>query len=104
MLEEQPRVCIQCKSVIPACRKVPNLDFFVTGSLPLTPEQEALLGTQSLLVDIAYCKPKNQSPYQTQYNFAIPVHDVFGADIGHLYATPLDEVQALVDIFESLDP
>jgi hypothetical protein len=95
---------IQCQPIIPTRREIPNLDLLVAGSLPLTPEQEALFSTQPLLVDIADGKPENQSPYQTQYDLAIAVNYVFSTNICHLYAAPLDEIQPFVDILESLDP
>lgn len=94
---------IQCKPIIPACGEVPDLDLLVAGCLPLTPKKETFFGTKTLFVDVANCEPENKSPYQTQYDFAIPIYYVLGANIGHLYASSLDKVQAFVDILESLD-
>jgi hypothetical protein len=43
----------QRQSIVPTCGKVPYFDFIVARRLPLTPQQETLLRTQTLLVDVA---------------------------------------------------
>ena len=100
-----PTVCghdAQSQTVVPARREVAHFDFIVACSLPLAPQQQALLRTQTLLVDVADCEAQNQGPYQTQYDLAVPVDDILGTNVGHLDAPPLDVVQRLVDIFEFL--
>lgn len=48
---------IQCQPIIPAGRKVPNVNIVVAGRFPLTPQQQALLGRHALFVDIADGEP-----------------------------------------------
>lgn len=74
----------QCQSVIPACGEVPYFDLIVACCLPLTPQQETLLCTKTLLVDVADGESQNKGPYQAQYNLAVAINHILSTDIGHL--------------------
>ena len=93
---------LQCQSIVPARGEVSHFDFVVAGRLALAPQQQTLLGAQTLLVDVADGEAQNKSPNKTQDDLAVAVDDIFGANICHLNTPPLDEVQRLVDILELL--
>src|ERR1051326_4906768 len=94
---------LQCQTVVPTCRKVPHFHLFVASSLPLTPEQQALLCAEPLLVDVTDGEAQNQSPYQTQYDLPVSIHHILCPNVCHLYPSCLDEIKRLVDIFKLLD-
>jgi hypothetical protein len=94
----------QCQSVVPARGEVAHFDLVIACRLPLTPQQETLLRTQTLLVDVADGEAQNEGPDQAEDDLAVAVDDVLGADVGHLDAAALDVVKRLVDILELLHP
>lgn len=93
----------QGESIIPARGEVSDLDFVIACRLPLAPQKKSLFGAQSLFVDVADGEAQNESPYQAEYDFAIAVYNVFGADIRQLDLPTFDEIESYVDILESLD-
>jgi hypothetical protein len=48
---------LQCQSIVPACGEVADFDFIVAGRLSLTPQQQTLLGAETLFVDVANGEP-----------------------------------------------
>ncbi|KAH8633315.1 hypothetical protein IG631_11949 [Alternaria alternata] len=94
----------QCKSIVPAGGEVANFDFIVAGRLPLTPQQQTLLRTETLLVDVADGESQNEGPYQTQDDLAVTIDDVLGTGIGKLDPPASDEVERLVDVLKLLHP
>jgi hypothetical protein len=94
----------ECKSIVPAGGEVANFDFIVAGRLPLTPQQQTLLRTETLLVDVADGESQNEGPYQTQDDLAVTIDDVLGTGIGKLDPPASDEVERLVDVLKLLHP
>lgn len=94
----------ESQTVVPAGREIPDFHPFITSRLPLTPEQKPFFSSHALGIDIADGEPQDESPYQTQDNLPIPIHDIFRTDIGHLYPPPLDEIETFINIFELLNP
>lgn len=93
---------LQCQSVVPARGEVTDFDLIVAGRLPLTPQQQTLLGTETLFVDVADGEAQNEGPYQTQDDLAVAVDDIFGTGIGKLDPPTPDEVERLVDVLKLL--
>jgi hypothetical protein len=91
------------QAVVPAGAEVAHVNLVVAGGFALAPQQQALLGRHALFVDVVDCEAQNQRPYQAEYDFSIPVHDIFGAYVCHLDAARLDEVEGDVCVFEALD-
>jgi hypothetical protein len=89
--------------VVPAGGKVSHVDVVVARRLPLAPQQQALLCAEALLVDVVDCESQDQRPDQAEYDFAVPVNDVLGPNVGRLYAPPLYEIERFVDVFKPLD-
>jgi hypothetical protein len=92
----------QCQSVVPTCGEVAHFDFIVAGCLPLTPQQQTLLRTETLFVDVADGESQNEGPYQSQDDLAVAVDDVLGTSIGKLDPPTSDEVERLVDVLKLL--
>lgn len=94
----------QCEPIVPAGGEVADFDFVVAGRLPLTPQQQTLLRTETLLVDVADGESQNKGPYQTQDDLAVAIDDVLGTGIGKLDPPASDEVERFVDVLKLLHP
>lgn len=68
----------------------------------MAPQQQTLLGTQTLLVDVADGEAQNQGPDQAQDDLAVAVDDIFGTRVCQLDSSAADEVERLVDVFKLL--
>ena len=90
------------KAIIPGGGKVAHLDVLIACSLPLTPEQKALLRRLALLVNVRDCKAQDEGPDETQHDLPVPINDILRANVCHLYALASDKVERLVDILEAL--
>lgn len=83
---------IQSETIVPARRKVSNLDLVVTSSFSLTPQQQSFFCAQTLLVDVTDGKAQNEGPDETKNDFPVAVDNVFCADIRQLDAPAFDKV------------
>ena len=72
---------LQCKSVIPATTEVSHFNLVIACCLTLTPQQQALFGSQPLDADIRYCEPQDQRPYQPEYDFSIAIHHILSPNV-----------------------
>jgi len=89
--------------IIPTRAEIPDLDFVIARRLPLAPQQQALLRSHALLVDVRDGEAENEGPDQPEDNLAVAIHDVFRPDVGHLDAPRLYEVEREIGVFEALD-
>ena len=89
-------------SVIPRMAEVSNGDPIVMCSLPLQPQQKALLGFDGAFTDVTDGETRDEGPDQAENDFLIPVNDVFSPDVVNLDALGTNEVEAHVDIFKFL--
>lgn len=89
--------------IIPRAGEVPDINSLVAGCFPLAPQEEALFGRETLLIDIGDGESENEGPDQAENDLPISIHDVFGTNVGQLYASAFYEVQALVHVLELLD-
>lgn len=85
---------VQSQSIVPARRKVSDINLVIASAFPLTSQKQPLLRCQLLLVDVTDCEPQYQRPYQAEYDFPLPINHVFRADVRDLNGQPLMESRA----------
>ncbi|RUP22569.1 hypothetical protein BC936DRAFT_139079 [Jimgerdemannia flammicorona] len=110
---------LQCQPIRPTVGEVTHVNLRVGSGLALAPQQETLLGSQTLLADVwreDYALPdvsdsetQNDSPYHSENELEVIVNDVcndgltLGANVRQWDAAMLDEIEGLAHILEFLD-
>lgn len=115
----------QCEPVLPAPGKVFDVDFVVRRSLALTPQQQPFFGVRAffavgaggdrsekrsafrrcrkgVLLDVGDREAEDETPDHAEDEFAVPVDDVFGPDVGQMDAHLFDPLERLDGVLHLL--